>query len=257
MENPSNFHVQLAKTPADLVAIQRLRYEVFVVEMGANTVEIDHEKRLEQDIYDAHCRHLMLLDLDRSPDRSEQLVGVYRVLTQKGADAAGGFYSATEFDLDPLLKSGRNLLELGRSCLRKSYRGGSAMFYLWQGLSTLIVKEDAEILFGSASFKGTNIAALAQPLSLLHEEYLTSVDLRPKVLPQAYVSLSQLEKSQIERLTALKAMPALIKAYLRLGGGVADGAFIDQSFNTTDVCMVLDIKRMSSRQKSIYFRKLK
>mgnify|MGYP003682421047 FL=1 len=83
------------------------------------------------------------------------------------------------------------------------------------------------------------------------------MDLRPKVLPQAYVSLNQLEKSQIERLTALKAMPALIKAYLRLGGGVADGAFIDQNFNTTDVCMVLDIEKMSSRQKLIYFRKLK
>jgi putative hemolysin len=131
------------------------------------------------------------------------------------------------------------------------------MFYLWQGLSTLIVKEDAEILFGSPSFKGTNISALVQPLSLLHEEYLTVINLRPKVLPQAYVSLNQLEKSQIERLTALKAMPALIKAYLRLGGGVADGAFIDQNFNTTDVCMVLDIEKMSSRQKSIYFRKLK
>jgi|TARA_B110000285_G_C14958604_1_gene530471 putative hemolysin len=52
-------------------------------------------------------------------------------------------------------------------------------------------------------------------------------------------------------------MPALIKAYLRLGGGVADGAFIDQNFNTTDVCMVLDIEKMSSRQKLIYFRKLK
>ena len=52
-------------------------------------------------------------------------------------------------------------------------------------------------------------------------------------------------------------MPALIKAYLRLGGGVGDGAFIDSNFNTTDICMVLDIEQMSLRQKSIYFRKLK
>ena len=257
MENSPNFQVRLAETPADLVAIQRLRYEVFVIEMGADCADIDHDKMLEQDIYDPHCLHLMLLDTDRSSNPLEQLVGVYRILTPAGAEAAGGFYSAAEFDLDPLLKSGRKLLELGRSCLRKPYRGGNAMFYLWQGLSALIVEQDAEILFGSASFKGTDIASLAQPLSLLHQEYLTPLSIRPKVVPSAYISLNQLETSHIERLTALKAMPALIKAYLRLGGGVGDGAFIDSNFNTTDICMVLDIEQMSLRQKSIYFRKLK
>jgi putative hemolysin len=50
----------------------------------------------------------------------------------------------------------------------------------------------------------------------------------------------------------LRAMPALIKAYLRLGGGVGDGAYIDQAFNTTDVCLVLDVQTMNPRQKAIY-----
>ena len=34
--------------------------------------------------------------------------------------------------------------------------------------------------------------------------------------------------------------PALIKAYLRLGGFVGEGAWIDHAFNTTDVCLVMD-----------------
>ena len=80
--------------------------------------------------------------------------------------------------------------------------------------------------------------------------------IRPKAIASAYVPLNQLEVSQIERVKALKAMPALIKAYLRLGGGVADGAFIDYKFNTIDVCMILDIAKMNIRQKSIYSRKL-
>ncbi|MDT2075457.1 MAG: ornithine-acyl-ACP acyltransferase, partial [Planktomarina sp.] len=56
------------------------------------------------------------------------------------------------------------------------------------------------------------------------------------------------------QIGALRAMPALIKAYLRLGGGVGDGVYIDRAFNTTDVCLVLDIKTMNSRQKAIYLK---
>jgi putative hemolysin len=50
-------------------------------------------------------------------------------------------------------------------------------------------------------------------------------------------------------------MPALIKAYLRLGGFVGDGAFIDQAFNTTDVCLLMDTAAMSERHKGFYTRK--
>ena len=45
----------------------------------------------------------------------------------------------------------------------------------------------------------------------------------------------------------MRATPALIKAYLRLGGFVGEGAFVDHAFNTTDVCLVLDTARMSDR----------
>jgi putative hemolysin len=61
---------------------------------------------------------------------------------------------------------------------------------------------------------------------------------------------------EIDRLTALRAMPALIKAYLRLGGCVGEGAYVDVQFNTVDVCMVLDVLAMNPRQKAIYLRGL-
>ena len=32
-------------------------------------------------------------------------------------------------------------------------------------------------------------------------------------------------------------LPALMKGYMRLGGFVGDGAFIDYEFNTVDVCL--------------------
>ena len=76
-------------------------------------------------------------------------------------------------------------------------------------------------------------------------------------MADSYVPLSQLPESKVDRIKALRAIPALIKAYLRLGGGVADGAYIDHRFNTTDVCLVLDIKTMNQRQKAIYFKESK
>ena len=51
---------------------------------------------------------------------------------------------------------------------------------------------------------------------------------------------------------AMLDTPALIKAYLRLGGVVGDGAYVDHAFNTTDVCLVLDTAKMNERQRRIY-----
>ena len=47
-------------------------------------------------------------------------------------------------------------------------------------------------------------------------------------------------------------VPALIKGYLRLGGLVGQGAWIDHDFNTADVCLVLDTAQMNARRRSIY-----
>ena len=48
---------------------------------------------------------------------------------------------------------------------------------------------------------------------------------------------------------------AVIKAYLRLGGFVGDGAWIDREFNTTDVCLVMDTARMSGKHRDFWIRK--
>jgi putative hemolysin len=59
----------------------------------------------------------------------------------------------------------------------------------------------------------------------------------------------------VDRKAAMAATPALIKAYLRLGGFVGEGAFLDRAFNTTDVCLVMDTGLMSARHRAFYLRK--
>ncbi|MEP5153503.1 MAG: ornithine-acyl-ACP acyltransferase, partial [Planktotalea sp.] len=61
-----------------------------------------------------------------------------------------------------------------------------------------------------------------------------------------------ISENQLDRKAAMVQIPALIKAYLRLGGAVGEGAFLDHSFNTTDVCLVLDVAEMPEKQRRMY-----
>ena len=246
------FKAKLAASPDEFRAAQRLRYDIFVKELGGNGEMVDHENRLERDIYDSYCDHLLLYDEARDAQNGSDVVGVYRILTSDQAEELGRFYSEDEYDLGVLKSSGRKLMELGRSCLHPEYRGGSAMLHLWQALSHYVNERDIEILFGVASFHGTQIDAHKEPLSLLHHNHLAPRELRVVVKHPHNQPMDLIDPDEIDKKRAILAVPALIKAYLRLGGFVGEGAFVDRAFNTTDVCLVLDTKKLSARQKKIY-----
>jgi putative hemolysin len=249
------YALRLAATKEDLIAAQRLRYEVFIAELGGNGPLVDHAARLERDAFDPFFDHLVLVDLRRDPAGLDHVIGAYRVLPGDRRTAAGQFYSETEYDLTPLLASGRRLLELGRSCVHADHRGGTAMFHLWNGLADYVLERDIEVLFGAASFHGTDVAALAQPLSWLYHHHLAPPDMRVSARPPDRQRMDLIPADRLDRKSAMAATPALIKAYLRLGGFVGDGAFIDHAFNTTDVCLVMDTGQMSARHREFYIRK--
>jgi putative hemolysin len=242
-----DFSVKIAETDADLRAAQALRYDVFVRELGGGGEMVDHEQGLEMDRFDPFFDHMLVTD-----NKAGQVVGVYRLLRGEQAEKLGQFYSEDEYDLTALKQSGRRLLELGRSCLHADYRGGMAMFHLWSGLADYVEQHQIEILFGVASFHGTEIGSLANALSMLHHNHLAPEDLRVRAQPAHFQSMDLVAKAELDRRQAMLDTPALIKAYLRLGGFVGEGAYIDHAFNTTDVCLVLDTARMNERQRKIY-----
>ena len=249
------FALRLAVSQDDLIAAQRLRYDVFVAELGGDGPLVDHAGRLERDAFDPYFDHLVLVDRRCDPALRGHVVGAYRVLPGDRRASAGRFYSEEEFDLAPLLGSGRKLLELGRSCVHRDHRGGPAMLLLWNGLAQYVLDRGIEVLFGVASFHGTDAAALAGPLSLLHHHHLAPPDLRVSARPAHRQKMDLIAPENLDRRAAMSAIPALIRAYLRLGGGVGDGAWTDRAFNTTDVCLVMDTGRMSARHRDFYIRK--
>ena len=241
------FALRPAASKAEIEAAQALRYQVFVEELGGTGGDLtDPDRRLEADRFDAHSEHLLLLDMLRNG----AVVGTTRVMSLKGADQAGRFASEAEFDLSPLRRTGRTLLEVGRTCLHPDYRGGAAMHRLWQGLAMLVEERGIELLFGLASFPGTDPATLAQPLSCLYHDHLAPGALRPRSL--APVAVDLMAPDGIDRRAAMLAMPALVKAYLRLGGKVGEGAFVDRAFRCIDLCIVLDTATLSARARAIY-----
>jgi len=246
------FTLRLARDAADLEAAQRLRYEVFVRELGGDGPMVDHEARLERDEFDPHFDHLLLIDRDRPGD---EVVGVYRLLPGDRAAALGRFYTESEYDLEVLKSGGRQLLELGRSCVHRDYRGGTAMFHLWNGLADYVLVRGIEVLFGVASFHGTDIEALRMPLAYLHHNHLAPPPLRVRARDDGFQRMDLLAPEEVDRRAAMIATPALIKAYLRLGGCVGEGAWVDRAFNTTDVCLIMDTVRLSKRHRSFYTRK--
>jgi putative hemolysin len=247
LEDP-HLSVRLAASADDITAAQRLRYHVFVEELGASGGMVDHAARVERDVFDAVADHLILKD----SHRPGEIVGAYRLISDKAAERAGGFYSESEYDLTVLKTSGRSLLELGRSCLHPDYRGGTAMLRLWQGVAEYVLDNKIEILFGVASFHGTDIAPIAQSLSLLHHRHLASPELRVRARAPAFQPMDLVAPDQIDRAAAMRATPALIKAYLRLGGVVGEGAYVDREFNTIDVCLVMDTATMSAQARRRY-----
>lgn len=247
--------LRLAGDARDLRAAQRLRYRVFVEELGGDGPLVDHAGRLERDAFDPLFDHLLLIDTRRDAAALDDVVGVYRLLPGERLAPGQPFYSETEYDLGALRASGRRLLELGRSCVHAEYRGGTAMFRLWNGLADYVLTHRIEVLFGVASFHGTDIAALAMPLAYLHHTHLAPVELRVRAQPDQFQRMDLVAPDRIDRRAAMVATPALIKAYLRLGGFVGEGAWIDHAFNTTDVCLVMDTARMSAKHRDFYTRK--
>ena len=185
------------------------------------------------------------------------VVGTYRLIRRDTAARLGGFYSAKEFDISPLVLHPGEILELGRSCVDPAYRNRSAMQLLWSGIAAYVFHYDIVLMFGCASLPGTDPDALSMPLSYLHRYHLAPPALRPRALADRYVEMCRLRACAIDAARAIAALPPLIKGYLRLGGFVGDGAVVDEQFNTTDVCIVVKTDLVTEKYSRHYERQSK
>lgn len=248
-----SLEVRLAAGDGEVRRAQRLRYKVFYEEMAAVPVGLAGLKRRDVDPYDCVCDHLLVLDHDaaRKPFRAHKpkVVSTYRLLRQSVADAHAGFYSAGEYEIAPLLAAHPDVdfVELGRSCVLKPYRNRRTIELLWQGIWAYVQRHRIGAMIGCASLEGTDPDRLAEPLSFLHHMAASPPAWRVRALPGRHVPMGRLGREALDPKRAMKALPPLVKAYLRVGATFGDGAVIDRQFGTTDVFVVMPIAQISQR----------
>ena len=250
-----NLILRLAHGPAEIEACQALRYQVFYEELGAKADAQAIATRRDTDRFDAICDHLVVVRTDEAaveagPRLSDgELVGTYRLLRQEVADAHGGFYTQGEFDVASIISAhpGLRFLELGRSCVLKPYRTKPVVELLWQGIWNYVRAHSLDVMIGCASLEGTDPDDHALSLSFLSQSAKPPAEWAVRALPGRYVGMNRIAPDKIDMRAALKALPPLVKGYLRLGCYIGDGAVIDEQFNTIDVLIVLPVSSINSR----------
>jgi L-ornithine Nalpha-acyltransferase len=254
-----SMEVRLATTRKDIRRAQKLRYKVFYEEMAAIPDSVSRLSRRDKDAFDRVCDHLIVIDHEARSTRPSgrvkpRIVGTYRLLRQDIAHGNFGFYSESEFDVAPIMAANPDMrfLELGRSCVLKSYRTKRTVELLWQGIWTYVQHHRIDVMLGCASLEGTEPEKLAVPLGFLHHHAGAKGAWNIPAIPHRRIPMDLLAKDAIDTKRALHALPPLIKAYLRLGARFGDGAVIDHQFGTTDVLVILKVADIDQRYISHY-----
>ena len=245
--------VSWARHQDEVRQAQRLRHQVFAVEMGANLPNTLPGHDI--DLFDDYCEHLLVRD-----EASQQVIGTYRVLTPTQAKRAGSTYSDTEFDLTRLRSLRDRMVELGRSCVHVDHRHGGVILALWGALAEFMARNQLDTMIGCASIPMQHAGpsgvvngghAAASIWRQVRQTHLAAIEYR--VTPRLALPVDRLDDSlDVDP-------PALIKGYLRLGAKVLGAPAWDPDFNSADLPMMMRIddlppryqKHFSSRVGSI------
>jgi len=248
-----DFEVRLAQSAAEIDAAQALRYRIFYEEMAARPTPEMAARQRDFDKFDIACDHLLVLDRRRG-EGPEGIVGTYRLIRRSAAAQIGTFYSASEYDIRPMVDYPGEVLELGRSCIAKDARNTATMQMLWRGIALYAYHYNIQVMFGCASLPGTDPTQHAMALSYLYHHHLAPPEIRVRAVDSRYINMNMLEPGSYDPRKAMARVPPLIKGYLRLGGFVGDGAVIDHEFNSTDVFIIVKTELVTEKYIRHYER---
>lgn len=243
----NSFLIRIAEKKDDLLAAQRLRFDVFNREMGKGLAS-SVSSGLDCDEYDALCDHLLVVDAGNGI-----VVGTYRLLLRSRLKKGIGFYSEREFDLGRLLRLKGEILELGRSCVHRDYRNNRILRLLWGGILRYVSDHRVHYMIGCPSLYTRDIRELSAVYALMRRDYWSPSRFRVFPHPEnrcngldAGVSVDGNEKRIFLKL------PSLLRSYLKVGARVCGAPAVDEEFGTVDLFILLDTRRISAA----YLRRL-
>ncbi len=237
----------LSTDPALIDTAQRLRHDVFTSEPGfaLSDTSPGFDTGRDADRFDEYCDHLLVRE-----DTSGELVGCYRMLPPPGAIAAGGLYTATEFDVQGLDALRPSLVEMGRAVVREDHRNGGVVLLMWAGILAYLDRCGYDYVTGCVSVPvacadgnapGSQIRGVRDFVRRRHAapaEYTVS--------PYRPVTVDGRDLDAIDP-PARVFVPPLMRGYLRLGAQVCGDPAHDPDFGVGDFPALLDKRKADIR----------
>lgn len=233
----SPYAVRLAQTNADVQAAQKLRFEVFNLELGEGLAHSFVTGR-DADPFDAICNHLLVEQTETG-----EVAGTYRLQTGRMAAANRGYYSEQEFDFTPFESVRGEVIELGRACVHRAHRNLHVLGLLWKGIADYAREHGARYLCGCSSLTSQDPCEGASVYSELCRKHLAPVVFRTRPMPGFECSLAHLAEHAPK-------VPKLLRAYLSVGAKICGPPALDREFKTIDFLTLLDLERLPASARS-------
>jgi putative hemolysin len=236
----SLFRISLAQSPENLVECQRLRYEVFNLELGEGLSTSDRSG-LDIDPFDSFCDHLMVRELETG-----KLVGTYRLQTGEVARRNLGYYGNQLFDFSVYEPIRKELLELGRACVHVDYRNIMVLHALWKGIAVYATRNDSRYLIGCSSISSQDENVGVAMYESLKQKYLVVPSLRTTPQPGHDCRFNGMPVDA-------GRPPRLFRAYLEISGRICGPPAIDREFKTIDFLTLVDLDNLPDRVRTRFF----
>ena len=238
------YSLLVSTDPSMIDAAQRLRYDVFTTTPGFALPAADGGRDVDR--FDEFCDHLLVRD-----DDTDELVGCYRMLAPAGAIAAGGLYTATEFDIRAFDALRPSLVEMGRAVVREGHRNGGVVLLMWAGILAYLDRYGYDYVTGCVSVPIGGESDDHAPGSELRgvRDFILSRHAAPpqyRVHPHRPVIIDGKALDDIPA-PARPSIPALMRGYLRLGAQVCGEPAHDPDFGVGDFCVLLDKQHADTR----------
>jgi putative hemolysin len=225
------YEVRMAESMAEVRRAQRLRFEVFNLELHEGLSE-SYATGLDADAFDEVCDHLLVQQM-----ASGLLVGTYRLQTGKAAAVNRGYYSEQEFDFRPFEEARSRIIELGRACVHAEHRNLSVLSLLWKGIAAYARSHRARYLVGCSSLTSQDPAQGAAMYQQLATRHLADEPWRTLPKPSHACPLDNVA-GEVPRV------PKLLGAYLSIGARICGPPALDREFKTIDFLTFLDLETL-------------
>ncbi len=237
-----HYSVHLAESEEEIRAAQNLRYEVLFKESGGRVTREMLNTQREEDEWDEIAYHIVVVD----GKDNDAVVGTLRLVSNDALAEGQLFYTEHAFDLSGLRKHYQRNVELSRACVAPGRRGGAILMLMWKFTMQFIEHNQYQVMFGCASFKGTDYRQHTEILSYLYQHHLASSKLMPIAKQDVQSVAIEGVNVELKEGESRGEVPTLLRGYLKIGARISDYAIIDPVFNTTFVAIYVDASEMFS-----------